>query len=58
MRLLGDVVVVVALVLALGFGVAAYLDETTVAAWLAAGIVVCGVIRLVTIIGEAYSPEF
>ncbi len=56
--MLDDLLVGVAMVLTLGFGVAALLGNDAVAAWCAFGLAVFGVIRLCGIIFNAISPRY
>jgi hypothetical protein len=53
----GDVVVAVAFVLAVGFVIAAFFAGDTLTAWLAGGLAIAGVLRIVTLIVEVISPE-
>jgi len=54
---LSDVVVDATLVLTLGFGYAAYAGNDAIAATLAGCLAVAGVLRLITIVIEAYWPD-
>ena len=52
-----DAIVGVALVLTLGFGYAAYIGSDELAAWLAGGLAVAGLLRLCTIVTDVYWPD-
>ncbi len=55
--MLSDLVVGAALFLTAGFGAAAWYGQDELAAWLAGGLAIAGVLRLATLISDAYWPD-
>jgi hypothetical protein len=55
--MLGDLVVLAAFLLTAGFGAAAWYGQDELAAWLAGGLAIASVLRLVTLIADAYWPD-
>jgi hypothetical protein len=53
-----DLILGIAMTLTIGFTIAVFTDRDAAAAWLAAGLVIIGIVKLIVIVVDALSPDY